>query len=146
MRYFTRYSGNMKKILLTGGLGYIGSHVAVELAEKDYEILIIDNLSNSELFVLDRIKEITGKEVDFEEGDIRDEAFLRGLFDKYSIDGIVHLAAKKAVGESVQKPLLYYDVNVSGLVTLMKVVDDSQVKKFIFSSSCTFPDKNSDHY
>ncbi len=127
----------MKTILLTGGLGYIGSHVAVELADRGYEIVIIDDLSNSELFVLNRIKEITGKPAEFEEGDIRDTNFLEAVFNKYLFDGVIHLAAKKAVGESVEKPLLYFDVNVGGLISLLKAIKKHSLRKFIFSSSCT---------
>ncbi|MFT5641368.1 MAG: UDP-glucose 4-epimerase [Cyclobacteriaceae bacterium] len=127
----------MDKILLTGGLGYIGSHVAVELCEKGYDIVIIDDLSNSEAFVLDRIEEITGKKIDFEKGDIRDAAFLDQIFKKYPVNGVIHFAAKKAVGESVNKPLLYYDINVGGLVSLLKAIEKTSIKKLVFSSSCT---------
>ncbi len=132
-----RYSGKMKKVVLTGGLGYIGSHVAVELLAQGYEIVIIDDLSNSELFVLDRIQEISGKKVDFEQGDLRDTHFLNRVFGRHMVDGIIHLAAKKAVGESVHKPILYYDVNVGGLINLLNVIKKSVIQKFVFSSSCT---------
>ncbi len=134
----------MKKILLTGGLGYIGSHVAVELAAQGYDIVILDDLSNSELFVLDRIQELTGKSVAFEQGDLRDQDFLNGFFEKHGVEGVIHLAAKKAVGESMKKPLLYYDVNVLGLINLLKCLESHPVEKFVFSSSCTVygsPDK-----
>jgi len=127
----------MKTILLTGGLGYIGSHVAVELTAKGYDIVLIDDLSNSELFVLDRLKELTGIDIQFEKGDIRDVGFLDKIFTTYPIDGIIHFAAKKAVGESVEKPLLYYDVNVSGLVNLLEVAEKYNIQKLVFSSSCT---------
>jgi len=127
----------MKKILLTGGLGYIGSHVAVELAAKDFEIVILDDLSNSELFVLDRLKELTGKHITFEHGDLRDYDFISGVLSKHDIEGVIHFAAKKAVGESVQEPLLYYDVNVSGLICLLKAIKNHAISKIIFSSSCT---------
>ena len=127
----------MNKILLTGGLGYIGSHVAVELAEKGHEMIIIDDLSNSELFVLDRLKELTGVDIPFEQGDIRDSYFLDRVFETHKIGAIIHFAAKKAVGESMHKPLLYYDVNVNGLINLLKVAEKYPIKKFIFSSSCT---------
>ena len=106
----------MSKVLLTGGLGYIGSHVAVELAEKGHEMVILDDLSNSELFVLDRLKELTGVDIPFEKGDIRDMIFLDHVFQSHGISSIIHFAAKKAVGESMHRPLLYYDVNVTGLV------------------------------
>lgn len=127
----------MKNILLTGGLGYIGSHVAVELSAMGFNVIIVDDLSNSELFVLDRIKKLTNKDIIFVQGDIRDENFLDSIFKKNNVDGIIHFAAKKAVGESVDKPLLYYDVNVSGLINLLKVVKRYTIEKFIFSSSCT---------
>ncbi len=127
----------MKTILLTGGLGYIGSHVAVELTAKGYDIVLIDNLSNSELFVLDRLKELTGIDIQFEKGDIRDVGFLDKIFTTYPIDRIIHFAAKKAVGESVEKPLLYYDVNVSGLINLLEVAEKYNTQKLVFSSSCT---------
>ncbi len=127
----------MQTILLTGGLGYIGSHVAVELASSGYDIVLLDDLSNSEPFVLDRIAELTGKDIQLEKGDIRDATFLHEVFNKHNIHGIIHLAAKKAVGESVIRPLLYYDVNVSGLITLLKTVNNQPIERFIFSSSCT---------
>lgn len=127
----------MKKILLTGGLGYIGSHVAVELIQKGFEPIILDDLSNSEPFVLDQLQELSGRAIKLEKGDIRDLDFLTDLFAKYEVNGIVHLAAKKAVAESVREPLLYYDVNVLGLVNLLKVIKNSNVKRLIFSSSCT---------
>lgn len=127
----------MGQILLTGGLGYIGSHVAVELADKGFETVIIDDLSNSEFFVLNRLKELTGTDITFEQGDVRDIGFLERIFDEYSIDGVIHFAAKKAVGESVRKPLLYFDVNVNGLVNLLKVLEKRSIDRFIFSSSCT---------
>ncbi len=127
----------MSKVLLTGGLGYIGSHVAVELSEMGHDMVIIDDLSNSELFVLDRLKELTGNEIPFEKGDVRDMNFLDSIFENHGIEAIIHFAAKKAVGESMHMPLKYYDVNVSGLVNLLKIVEKYSIKKFIFSSSCT---------
>ncbi len=127
----------MKHILLTGGLGYIGSHVALELIRSGSEVVIMDDLSNSEIFILDRLRDLTGKNIIFEQGDIRDATFLENCFKKYEIEGVIHFAAKKAVGESVQKPLLYFDVNVTGLINLLKKVDQSSADKFIFSSSCT---------
>lgn len=132
-----QYLTPMKTILLTGGLGYIGSHVAVELLDKNFDLVILDDLSNSELFVLNRIKELSGKDPTFEKEDIRDQQFLKKLFAKHNIDSVIHFAAKKAVGESVNEPLIYYDVNVTGLLSLLKVVADQKIKKIIFSSSCT---------
>ena len=127
----------MSKVLLTGGLGYIGSHVAVELVANGYEPVILDDLSNSELFVLDRLKELTDQDIPFEQGDIRDLPFLNTVFGKYDVSNVIHFAAKKAVGESVQLPLLYFDVNVNGLINLLKLVERSSIQNFIFSSSCT---------
>jgi len=127
----------MSKVLLTGGLGYIGSHVAVELIQAGYEAVIIDDLSNSELHVLNRLSELTDKDITFVEGDIRNSRVLKELFTEHQFKGVIHLAAKKAVGESVQLPLLYYDVNVSGLVNLLEVIDSNPIEKLVFSSSCT---------
>lgn len=127
----------MKNILLTGGLGYIGSHVAVELASRHYNMIILDDLSNSDIDVLSRLKKLTGTDIKFVQGDIRDDNLLRSIFDDYKIEGIIHFAAKKAVGESVNKPLLYYDVNVAGLTALLKIVEEKGARKLIFSSSCT---------
>ena len=127
----------MRTVLLTGGLGYIGSHVAVELAAKNYKIVILDDLSNSERFVFDRLKEITGQDMLFVDGDVRDPQVVQRIFSKDRIDGVIHLAAKKAVGESVKRPLLYYDVNVNGLVNLLTETKNHAVEKLIFSSSCT---------
>ncbi len=105
----------MSKVLLTRGLGYIESHVAVELVASGYERIILDDLSNSELFVLGRLKDLTGKDIPFEQGDIRDLPFLNSVFGKYDIASVIRFAAKKAIGESTRKPLLYFDVNVHGL-------------------------------
>ena len=127
----------MGKVLLTGGLGYVGSHVVVELAEKGYEMILIDDLSNSEITVLKRLQELAGKDIPFEQGDIRDSNFLKRILSSYDIEEIIHFAAKKAVGESVHEPLLYYDVNVSGILNLLKTAMNYPIKKFIFSSSCT---------
>lgn len=128
----------MSNVLLTGGLGYIGSHVAFELIERGHEIIILDDLSNSERFVLDRLKELTGKsDIHFEEGDIRDGAFLNRVFETHKPEHVIHFAAKKAVGESVQKPLLYHDINVGGLISLLKTMEKHTVNKLVFSSSCT---------
>ena len=125
------------RILVTGGAGFIGSHTVVELQNAGYEVVILDNLSNSSKKVLNRIKEITGKEPGFYEADIRDEDALRNLFEKEKIDSCIHFAGLKAVGESVQKPWLYYDNNIHGTLTLLKVMNDFNVKKFVFSSSAT---------
>lgn len=124
-------------ILITGGAGYIGSHIAVELLETGEDIVIIDNLYNSSKLAIDRIKEITKKDFNFYEGDIRDKKILKEIFDKEDIELVIHLAGLKAVGESVNKPLEYYDNNISGSVNLLEVMKEKNIKKIIFSSSAT---------
>ena len=124
-------------ILLTGGAGYIGSHIAIELLNENYEVIILDNLSNSSEVVVERIKQITGKELKFYKGDIRNESDLKEIFEKEKIESVVHLAGLKAVGESVMKPLEYYDNNIGGTVTLCKMMKKYGVKNIIFSSSAT---------
>jgi len=124
------------KLLLTGGLGYIGSHTALELLRKGYDICIIDNLSNSESFILDRLEQISGKGIQFIEMDIcRQKDFLK-LAD-YHFDSIIHFAAKKSVPESIQHPNLYYQNNLVGLINLMQFAEDRGIHKIVFSSSCT---------
>ncbi len=126
------------KILVTGGLGYIGSHTVVALLEKNYEVVIIDNLSNTTLDVLEGITRITGKTPEFHQIDIRNKSALSRFFDEQdNIEGIIHFAAFKAVGESVEKPLDYYENNVAALVYLLKESRKIKNPKFIFSSSCT---------
>lgn len=125
------------KILLTGGAGYIGSHTAVELLAAEHEIVIVDNLSNSSEEAVRRVEKITGKRVNFYKADIRDKAALGTIFDKYAIDAVIHFAGLKAVGESVEKPLLYYDANVGGAVTLLEIMRKYGVSKLVFSSSAT---------
>ncbi|WP_292892307.1 UDP-glucose 4-epimerase GalE [Nonlabens sp.] len=125
------------KILVTGGLGYIGSHVVVELQEQGYEVLIIDNLSNTSLNVLDKITAITTIPPVFEKVDVRDKESLATFFTKHTdIKGIIHFAASKAVGESVENPLLYYENNINALVYMLQNIQDQETS-FIFSSSCT---------
>ena len=124
-------------VLVTGGAGYIGSHTCVELLENGYNVIVIDNLCNSNPKSLQRVETITGKAVTFYEGDVRDEALLRQIFAKHSIDCIIHFAGLKAVGESVEKPWMYYDNNLNTTLTLTKVMQDVGVKKMIFSSSAT---------
>jgi len=109
-------------VLVTGGAGYIGSHTCIELIKAGFEPVIIDNLSNSKLVVLDRIETITGKRPAFMEGDILDSAFLDAVFAQYSFAAVMHFAGLKAVGESVQKPLWYYENNVSGTLNLIKAM------------------------
>ena len=126
------------KILVTGGTGYIGSHTAVELQNADYEVIIIDNLSNSNARVVDGIEKITGIRPAFEQVDCTDREALAGVFSKYpGIKGIIHFAASKAVGESVEKPLLYYRNNLVSLLNLLELMPEYQVEGIVFSSSCT---------
>lgn len=124
-------------VLLTGGAGYIGSHTAVECLEAGHEVLVFDNLSNSSVKSLDRVAKIAGRPVRFVEGDIRDRGALRALFAKHAIDAVVHFAGLKAVGESVEKPLLYYDNNIAGSIALFEVMAEAGVKSVVFSSSAT---------
>lgn len=135
-----------QKILVTGGTGYIGSHTVVELIGAGYEVVIIDNLSNSELSVLDGIEAITGVRPKFVQGDCSDLNTLRRLFlDNPGIKGIINFAASKAVGESVQKPLLYYRNNLNTLINLLELMPEFEVEGIVFSSSCTVygePDTN----
>lgn len=135
----------MQKVLVTGGLGYIGSHTVVELQNAGFEVVIIDNLSNSSLEVLDGIIEITGKTPLFEKIDLRQKNEVIQFFEKYQdISGIIHFAASKVVGESVENPLLYYENNLSTLIYLLQACNNYTIENFIFSSSCTVygePDK-----
>ena len=128
----------MQKILVTGGLGFIGSHTVVELQNEGYEVLIIDNLSNSSIDVLGQITSITGKQPVFENLDLKNQHELKTFFkSNKNIEGIIHFAASKAVGESVEKPLEYYHNNISSLIYLLEEMKNSNVSNFIFSSSCT---------
>lgn len=124
-------------ILVTGGAGYIGSHTCVQLLQADYDILVLDNLCNSSVVSLDRIKQITGKTVPFVEGDIRDSKCLDRIFSENTIDAVIHFAGLKAVGESCQLPLKYYDNNISGTVVLCQAMQKANVKNLVFSSSAT---------
>jgi UDP-glucose 4-epimerase len=124
-------------ILVTGGAGYIGSHVCVELLERDYTVVVVDNLSNSSAIALERVREITGRDLAFVEADIRDGQALRELFSAYPIDAVMHFAGLKAVGESVAQPLRYYDNNINGTLTLLEVMVGQGVRKLVFSSSAT---------
>ncbi|MBT8377434.1 MAG: UDP-glucose 4-epimerase GalE [Bacteroidia bacterium] len=126
------------KILVTGGLGFIGSHTVVELQNEGYDVVIIDDLSNSNIEVLEGIRKITGTKPDFQQLDIRDNPKVNDFFKSHNdIAGIIHFAASKAVGESVEKPLLYYENNISGLINILKCTQTLNNKNFIFSSSCT---------
>ena len=127
----------MKKILVTGGLGFIGSHTVVELQNEGFEVVIIDNLSNSKIEVLDNITSITGVKPIYFNIDLKDKAAVKDFFEKNTIDGIIHFAASKAVGESVELPLLYYENNISTLIYLLQEMKAHNISNFIFSSSCT---------
>lgn len=124
-------------ILLTGGTGYIGSHTAVELIQSGEEIVLLDNLSNSSLQIIDRMHTITGHKPTFYQGDIRDKALLRDIFHHHPIDTVLHFAGLKAVGESVQQPLKYYDNNVNGSLILLEEMAHAGIHNLVFSSSAT---------
>ena len=124
-------------VLVTGGAGYIGSHTCVELLERGFDIVVVDNLVNSNVKSLDRVKEITGKDFPYYELDIRDKAALDKIFETHKIDCVMHFAGLKAVGESVAMPLEYYDNNLFTTITLCKSMGDHGVKQIIFSSSAT---------
>ncbi len=124
-------------ILITGGAGYIGSHTVTELLKSEHNILVLDNFANSSVKSLEVVKQITGQDIPFVEGDIRNRACLDQIFTEHKIDAVIHFAGLKAVGESVQKPLEYYDNNVSGSINLLEAMRDAGVFKFVFSSSAT---------
>lgn len=124
-------------ILVTGGTGYIGSHTVIKLLENNYDVVILDNLSNSQPEVLNRIEAITRRRPKFVFGDVRDANALRNLFKEYPIDAVIHFAGLKAVGESVDQPLMYFDNNISGTIALLQVMAFAGVKKLVFSSSAT---------
>jgi UDP-glucose 4-epimerase len=127
----------MKKVLVTGGLGFIGSHTVVELQNEGFEVVIIDNLSNSTIDVLDKITSITNNKPTYFNIDLKDKLAVKDFFQKNKIDGIIHFAASKAVGESVQMPLEYYENNIGSLVYLLQEMKANTINNFIFSSSCT---------
>jgi len=127
----------MKRILVTGATGYIGSHTCVELLNNDYEVIGLDNFSNSKPIVLEKIKEITGKEIKFYEGNMLDKELLNKIFSENDIDLVIDFAAYKSVGESVSKPIDYYINNVSSVLTLLEAMNNHNVKSLIFSSSAT---------
>ncbi len=125
------------KILVTGGAGYIGSHTSVELLEKGYDVVIVDNLDNSSPKAVDRIQQITGKSLHFYKGDVRDRELMNEIFNSHDIDWVIHFAGLKAVGESCAKPLEYYDNNLYGTLVLLETMRARGVKKIVFSSSAT---------
>ncbi len=126
------------KILVTGGAGYIGSHTCVELLERDHEVVVLDNLSNSSSKALDRVKQITGKDLDFYETDLLDKSGIATIFKEHKdIDAVIHFAGLKAVGESVSQPLRYYHNNITGTLNLIEAMDAAGVTAIVFSSSAT---------
>ena len=125
------------KILVTGGTGYIGSHTCIELIKARYEVVVIDNLCNSSLESLRRVERLTNCKIPFHKVDVRDKEALTRIFEQYSIDGVIHFAGLKAVGESVEKPIEYYDTNVGGTFVLAEVMRMFNCKTFVFSSSAT---------
>jgi len=125
------------RILVTGGAGYIGSHTCVELLNAGYELVVVDNLSNSKIEALRRVEEIAGKTVDFHQVDLLDQTALTKVFNSASVEAVIHFAGFKAVGESVEKPLWYYHNNVTGTLVLLEVMRKFGVKDIVFSSSCT---------
>ena len=127
----------MTTILVTGGCGYIGSHTVLELLNKNYDVVVVDNFSNSSIESLRRVQKITGKTVTFYEADIRDSAAMEKIFSAHKFDAVIHFAAYKAVGESCRLPLKYYENNISGTVSLLQIMEKFGVKKIIFSSSAT---------
>jgi len=127
----------MKKILLTGGAGYIGSHIAVELLQSNYEVVIVDNFSTSKPSIINNIKLITGKDLALVKGDVRDFSLMNDIFAKNDFYAVIHLAGYKAVAESVQNPINYYDNNLISTISLLKAMKDSDCRKIIFSSSAT---------
>jgi UDP-glucose 4-epimerase len=125
------------KVLVTGGTGYIGSHTCVELIKSGYEVVVVDNLYNSSLEVLKRIKKLTGVDIPFYKEDVRDRVALTQIFEQHLIDAVFHFAGLKAVGESIEKPIEYYDNNVRGTFILAEVMRDFDCKTFVYSSSAT---------
>ena len=124
-------------ILVTGGLGYIGSHTVVELLQNNFQVIIVDDLSNSEKFILDNIEKVAGKRPVFFPFDLKRKELLSQVFDAYQIDGCINFAAYKAVGESQEKPLDYYENNLFSLINILQEFKTRNISNFIFSSSCT---------
>ncbi|MEJ2706959.1 MAG: UDP-glucose 4-epimerase GalE [Anaerolineales bacterium] len=133
----------MTTVLVTGGAGYIGSHTCVELLEAGYQVVVVDNLSNSKEEALQRVQEIAGKPLTFHKVDLLDKPALERVFEQHTVDSVIHFAARKAVGESVSMPLEYYHNNVTGTIHLLQVMRQHDVKKIVFSSSATvYGEKN----
>ena len=131
----------MAKILVTGGAGYIGSHTCVELLNSGHEVVVLDNLFNSSEESLNRVQQLTGKTLVFVEGDIRDAQVLDQVFQQYPIDAVIHFAGLKAVGESQQIPLTYFDNNIAGSISLVRAMERAEVFNLVFSSSATVYDE-----
>lgn len=128
----------MNTVLVTGGAGYIGSHTTLELLNKDYRVIVVDNLSNSRETALQRVEKLTGKKISFHKTDLRDKISLDRIFTSYpDLDAVIHFAGYKAVGESVEIPLAYYDNNITGTLCLCHVMQDHGIRNLVFSSSCT---------
>ena len=130
-------TGSGKEVLVTGGVGYIGSHTVLELLRADYDVVIVDNLCNSNLECLERVQELAGRKAAFYEVDIRDKEAMAAVFAAHDVGAVIHFAGLKAVGESVAKPQLYYEVNVQGTLTLLECMSDAGCGKIVFSSSAT---------
>jgi UDP-glucose 4-epimerase len=128
---------HLKKVLLTGGAGYIGSHTAVELIQQGFDVVVLDDFSRSEKRIVDGIEQITRRKVNCHRGNCTDDAFLHDLFSTENFDSVIHFAAYKSVNESVQQPLLYYQNNVGSMTALLKAMEKFHVNEIIFSSSCT---------
>ena len=127
----------MKTILITGGSGYIGSHTCIELINAGYKVIVVDNLCNSSIESIKRVEKLSDSNISFHKVDVRDKGALTRVFKQYSIDGVIHLAGLKAVGESVENPIEYYDTNVSGTFVLAEVMREFSCKTIVFSSSAT---------
>ena len=127
----------MKKILITGGLGYIGSHTVTKVIENGYEPIIVDNLSNSKRSVHQKLEKIAGRSIEFYEADLSNKKVLEIMFSEHEITSVIHFAAFKAVGESMEKPLKYFSNNITPMINLLESMNKFECKNFIFSSSCT---------
>lgn len=127
----------MKHILVTGGAGYIGSHACLELLEKGYDVIVIDNLCNSSVESIKRVEKLSGKKITFIEEDIQSKSGIERIFNQHKIDAVIHFAGLKAVGESVEKPITYYQNNIAGTLNLLRIMQHNNVKSMVFSSSAT---------
>ncbi len=130
-------TNKLKTILVTGGAGYIGSHTNVELLEAGYDIIVLDNLSNSQYTAIERVEDITGRQIEFIQADLRDKEATAAVFDRHSIDAVIHFAGLKAVGESVHIPIPYYQNNIGGTLNLLEAMNEAGVRNLVFSSSAT---------